>query len=190
MSPNADEFVIITSGLVTNEPSVPVFDLDILKPDNQKPKEIGDLYRRLYEFAEHLLGHERICLDVLPDSLAQAIRETETALASGQNKAVDREILILARNDKGLRDALIDAVVDPLFLGTRLAEILAARALGTLGIAVRDDQRVLLTDREQHTTEQMIAITPAQLLAAIDQYRLITGDELDLEAIEAALYWT
>ncbi len=42
-----DSFIIVDGGLVQNEPSLPVFDLDVLSSDVDASDEIADLYERM-----------------------------------------------------------------------------------------------------------------------------------------------
>lgn len=45
--PEGDSFIIVDGGLVQNEPSLPVFDLDALSSDVDASDEIADLYERM-----------------------------------------------------------------------------------------------------------------------------------------------
>lgn len=44
-----DDFIIVDGGLVQNDPSLPVFDLDVLSSDVDAADEIANLYDRMSE---------------------------------------------------------------------------------------------------------------------------------------------
>lgn len=66
----------------------------------------------------------------------------------------------------------------------------AKEALAIVGINVTGNRTVVLTDRDSVGERAFTyLVNPSQLEYATDQYRLVTGESLDYEALEARLPW-
>lgn len=80
---------------------------------------------------------------------------------------------------------------DPDYLYTpESAQRLVHDALRLAGVDVPDHADVVLTDLAAGPRAGGYAVTPTQIEAACEQFRLVTGDALSAEALVAALPWT
>lgn len=80
---------------------------------------------------------------------------------------------------------------DPDYLYTpERAQAAAHDALRFVDIDVPDHREIRLTDLAAGPRAGRYAVTPTQVEAACEQFRLVTGDAISADAIIAALPWT
>ena len=79
---------------------------------------------------------------------------------------------------------------DPDFLYTpETAQAAVHDALRLAGIDVPDHREIALTDCAAGPRAGRYAVTPTQIEAACEQFRLVTGDAISGDALVAALPW-
>lgn len=184
-----DNFVIVEGGLVSNDPSVPVFDLDVLDSDHivDERDAVSQLFGQLRDFAG---GVQR----PLPSSLAAAIIRTGKAISriydlDHQNGA---EAYLQVFTEE-LLDELEFFRADLSYIDTdgssQLAQLHARQVLGALDIKVAPTTKVVLTDTTISGHPGAVAVSPGQIEAGGEQLRLISGDQIDTDALVDALPW-
>lgn len=181
--PIADPFIVVAGGLVSNTPTLPVFDLDTLREKNAE--SAGELYQQVLQLINDRYANYRgeFAIKNLPPTLADVITRVEAVIMA--ISAADAELMALARFDDELLGELFEHA-EMLTYGPATAQTLAARVLGLIGIAV-EPENVLLTDVE--AAPGTGHISTGQLTYAVQQYNLTTGETLDADAIESALSW-
>jgi len=176
-----DPFVIVEGGLVQNDPTLPVFDLDGL--EDQDLQWIQDLYERMLKLIAD--GYHGAKPSDLPPSLRYALERTEKTVIEVVDDA-DAELIALARTDAELRSELFGFSETGAY-GERTAQLLARRVLGSIGIAVPEDKSIVLTDVDPELGSAQINCS--QLQYAVEQYALATGEGIDADQLEEAIGW-
>ena len=67
--PPGEDYVLVEGGLVSNDPALPVYDLDVLDSDcsdQEIADELVSLYERILDHGDHRRGVAQRLLDVLP----------------------------------------------------------------------------------------------------------------------------
>ncbi|MGB3605335.1 MAG: hypothetical protein WBA38_17490 [Gordonia sp. (in: high G+C Gram-positive bacteria)] len=69
------------------------------------------------------------------------------------------------------------------------AATIARELLGDIGVEIAEGSRILLTDMTGGARCWSYLVEPSQLAFACEQHRLVTGENINAEAIEGALPW-
>lgn len=171
-----DPFVVLEGGVVHNDPSVPVFDLDVLSDSDLE--DIVALYTSVLDLA---VGFYSLDTDatVLPETLRPVLREVEDAIAELIGEP-DTSIVRMSRKNTYLREEFTEYAAT---IGPLRAQILARSALEIIGIHISDE--VHLTYVAPRSGE----VNPSQLEYAVKQYNAATGEFRGYESIEDQLPW-
>lgn len=194
-TPQSQPFVIIDGGLITNEPDVAVFDLDVLDSDiPDDPHTVYEmivLHQRIEKFTNLHYG----LAGTAPAVLTGALRRTRSRLAERLGLSCDLLGELLRESDEP--DLLLSEIewsTDPAKpnYGHHTADLLARTALALLdgrGESARDLPEIVLTDLETYTHADGVyrAESEDRIRFALDQHRLTTGESIDADAVIADL---
>lgn len=113
----------------------------------------------------------------------------ERHIAAGQlspgARGMSREDAAWAYNEA---NGLVRGDEDYLYTPTQAADV-TRELLADIGITIDEGARILVTDMTGGARCWTFLVEPSQLAFACEQHRLVTGENINAEAIEGALPW-
>ena len=196
----AQRFILVEGGVVSNDPALPVFDLDIIsEPDSAIDDDLA--WQQLVDLYDRMLAHrEQYVVTPVFDRALARVRAKVCSVAD-QVPEVESLVKVASGDPDRCRDLLSDIALaarggDP---SPALVQIYAKLAINALGgiaggelnvsdfsVEVRLDDAV---DQTVQVDDSTVLTTPERLAAGVDEHAQITGVRIDAYTLEQELPW-